>query len=197
MPGKPKTDIEVPVVRTAPVAISQAANDIDVVPRAAAQTPVIPGIRTCWIIGTAFCIKPLAIPIPAPLPHVAAHIVKSDWIRPFGSDRVGPAAVIIIPSHIIQRIPVSPGINIIGLSGAASSGVFPLGLRGQAKAVSVGNALYAPAAALRAPDGVNFINWRTLKLGTQPIGIFYGIVPGNINQGIIAAHCAPGIVVFF
>jgi hypothetical protein len=114
------------------VVAKAAADDLSkVVPVTAADHPGGPAGRTCGVLmgtGTVF-----AIPIPAPLPHIPAHVVNPQAVGRFGSHLMGPAtAISAVPGHPAHT--AAPGI-FLGLS-AASACVLPLGFRGQTKAFS-------------------------------------------------------------
>ena len=66
-----------------------------------------------------------AIPVRAPLPHIAAHVVDAELVGRLCAHLVGfAAAVAIIPSHLAQVVAAAE--DIASRLGAAAGGVFPL-----------------------------------------------------------------------
>ena len=72
---------EVPIVAWRDVvAVSHTAADGVAVPRAATQNTARPGRRPLWIIQRANFIIIRSVPIVAPFPNIAAHIVNTERI---------------------------------------------------------------------------------------------------------------------
>ena len=67
-----------------------------------------------------------AVPIGAPLPHVAAHVVYPQFVRFQLARRVGfSVRVATIPGHFVQR--VAAAVQIAFRAVSAPGGEFPLG----------------------------------------------------------------------
>ena len=73
-----------------------------------------------------------APPVPAPLLHVAAHVVQTQRVACLGGNAmVGGAAAARIPCHILDSVAASVLVALAAV--AATCGILPLGLGGQAE----------------------------------------------------------------
>ena len=74
------------------------------------------------------------IPVGAPFPHIAAHVIKAQFVGFFATYRPGfTATVSIIPDHLTNSI--APGIFILGAERSRSTPrrILPLLLRRQSE----------------------------------------------------------------
>src|SRR5512132_2359223 len=100
--------------------------------------PEVTGTRSFRIIARTVLVVVFLVPVPAPFPHVAVHVVKAEGIRSFLPDRVG----------VVARVPFAPGIlaqlleivaeRLLGRA-AGTASVFPLRFGRQPVAVTAEN----------------------------------------------------------
>ena len=127
---QPEADVADPVDRYEPEAVRYAA-----VPRKDAPTaaPVHTdragsragrvGLRCGWIISK---------PIMTPFPHVAAHVIKPQFVGLLLANRMRLAATIrTIPRHLVYIVAATVFVTFALL--ATPGGIFPLRLRRQAE----------------------------------------------------------------
>ena len=135
----PKTNVVVTIGGVVAAAKSNAAIARIVVPQAAPQNA-----NSVGIVAHAAAARIALVPIGAPFIQVASHIVQSQLVGLFRAHGVRSTLTTVLTALKIATIPchianiVAPRILVaIGLMNASARRVFPLGLRGQAVAVSV------------------------------------------------------------
>ena len=131
--GKAQAEGLATVRRVVVVTIRHAAVPREVVPATATVHAVRPTIRTCGIVLRRTAVS--TFPIATPFPYVATHIVDAQLVRRLGGYGVGlVATVIIIPSHIINRVAAT--ILIAAAIVATTCGELPFRLGGQAEVLA-------------------------------------------------------------
>src|SRR5262249_8430551 len=129
-------DVVVTVRRWTSAAERRAANQVVAAPTPAAQDPAHVADRAVgagWVLAGTLPVVVLAVPILAPFPDVAVHVIQRERIvrvRPEGAGvaRVGPR---VWSGGCLGGGGV-PEVKGKGLEAPAATGVFPLGLRWQA-----------------------------------------------------------------
>ena len=123
----------VPAVRIAAEAIRRAAAPRIVDPAPATDHAVRPTHRTCRVI---LCIAAVGtIPVLTPFPNIPAHVVDAKFVGLLGRYVVrGIAAIIIIPSHIMQV--VTSAILIMTGIVATTGCEFPFRFGGQTESLA-------------------------------------------------------------
>src|SRR5207249_1993335 len=80
-----------------------------VVPRAASEDAAVTRIGADWIFIELLFVVRLVIPVPAPLPDVAVHVVQAPGVRLSFSHRMGlrvrVAVVVSIPPQLPRIVP--------------------------------------------------------------------------------------------
>ena len=104
--GEAEAAVLVPVVRTA----------VDSVRHLAAARVGVPTAAAYNAVG--------AIGIQAPLPYIPAHIIQTEFVGLFFSNRVRPAGIAIIPRNFIDIITAAVFIPFALVS--ATGSIFPL-----------------------------------------------------------------------
>ena len=104
-----------------------------VAPATATDHAVRPSIRTGGIVLRRTAIT--AIPVATPFPYVATHIVDAQLVGRLGGNGVSfRGTVIIIPSHIINRVAAT--IFVAPTLIATASGELPFGFGRQAEVLA-------------------------------------------------------------
>ena len=117
-------------LRVMTLAARHAAGVGTVVPRAAAHDANRPRERAYRVMLGISQIG--AVPVLAPLHHVAAHVVQGDTVLILGHDVMGRAtAVVAIPAHIVEH--VATRVDVSAALVCPAGGKLPLGLGGQAE----------------------------------------------------------------
>src|SRR5262245_11473102 len=117
------------VCRLAPVAEGRAEAGWEVDERATAQDAICSSVRACWIVVRRLFVIVFAVPVPAPFPHVAVHVIKAPGIGFLLASGMSLALKSLSEPGIFRQVYlVVP--EAVPSRTASPTGVFPLGLRG-------------------------------------------------------------------
>ena len=165
-PNKPETQVVAAIARAKVVAVGRTQGPGATVQTAAATKPVRARIRPP---GIALVLRRIsAIPVPAPLPHVPAHVIEAQLIGSLPAHRMGTLpAVTRIPAHFIRIIASCAKVSFRGI--ASTGSILPFGLRGQPVPVC--------APVCRYAGSVYRVDLRPAGLRAQPVGILRRSVP--------------------
>ena len=131
--GQSEAKVVVAEVGGVVVTVRRATEPRVVVPATAAVHAVRPTISTRRIGLRGATIA--AIPVTAPLPNIATHIIQAQLIRLFRADSMSfTFTVAHIPSHIVYG--VTSGIFVAFTLISTSGGIFPLRFSRQAEVLS-------------------------------------------------------------
>ena len=130
--GETETVAVAAIVGSADDANGYALVPIVEVPAATTKNAVLTLRRSGWIGLRTVSIIVRIIPIVAPLPYVAAHVIQAKFVGFLGLDRVGrSAAITTIPRYFVGI--VAAAVLIAFALVATASSILPFGFGGQAE----------------------------------------------------------------
>ena len=134
--GEAETAAEVEIVGSVTPEIGYAHAPIVVVPAATTKNAALTLRWSGWIGLRTVSIIVLIMPIVAPLPYVAAHVIQAELIGFLGLDWVGSTISTIVPRYFVDIVATAVLIYIVLAILASSCCILPLGFGRKSKLLS-------------------------------------------------------------